>query len=384
VTFIFVRIVCIVDITATSDAGPWRPPNPGWRQVAGAAVCQSNATGQTGEGSRLDEIKEWEKDVPADLRPAVAHLRESFDEVHFACSETTRRFCYAALHDEPPYDPTREYFLYLMAMRRGLGSLGSQRFAELAYSKVPPAIFKAYFDLYVEWMSAKALTILSDLVAIGRANEERLGTSALPWAEGQARHLIRSHRQDIQSWVQAVCDGQVHSRGDDPEEILFGRKWRAPSLIIMVPSRYQPYEADKAWDRNPPETSAKWLESFADDYVRHLEGKVKKFLGMAMLESAKQPPARQPSALQQSTPTPNHPEMGTRVSTPPQPTPNAIRREARKLETDAKYRRWQAEYRRLKRRRKGMSDVWYSQQIASMPIADGSSAETIRKQMTEK
>lgn len=332
----------------------------------------------------MDELGEWEEDVAADLRRPVAHLRETFDEAHWGYGETTRRFCYAALHEALPDDPTREYFLYLMAMRRGLGSLASQRFVERAHSKVPPAIFKAYFDLYVEWMTAKALVILNDLVAIGRANEERLAGSALSWAEGQARHLIRSHRQDIQRWVQDVCDRQVHAPGDDPEEAFYWRKWQAPSLIIMVPSRYQPYEAEKAWNRNPPETSAKWLESFADHYVRHLEGKVKKVLGMTMLESAKQPSARPPSAVQQNTETPNQPERRMRVSTPPQPPPNTIRREARKLETEAKYRRWRAEYRRLKRRRKGMSDVWYSEQIARMPIADGSSAETIRKHMAEK
>jgi hypothetical protein len=333
---------------------------------------------------RLDDPGDWEEDVPANLRPAVAYLRKSFDEAHWGCGETTRRFCYAALHEAPPDDPTREYFLYLMAMRRSLDALGSQRFAERAYSKVPPAIFKAYFDLYVECMSSKALAILNDLVAIGRANGERLGSSALPWAEGQARHLIRSHRQDIQRWIQDVCDRQVHSPGDDPEEAFYWRKWQAPSLIIMVPSRYQPYEAEKAWERNPPETSTKWLESFADYYVRHLAGKVKKVLGMAILEAAKQPPARTPSVLQQSTLIPNQSESGTRVSTPPQPPQNTIRREARKLATEAKYRRWQAEYRRLKRRRKGESGVWYAQQIAKLPIADGSSAETIRKHMAEK
>jgi hypothetical protein len=66
----------------------------------------------------LDDPGDWEEDVPANLRPAVAYLRKSFDEAHWGCGETTRRFCYAALHEAPPDDPTREYFLYLMAMRR--------------------------------------------------------------------------------------------------------------------------------------------------------------------------------------------------------------------------------------------------------------------------
>ena len=63
-------------------------------------------------------------------------------------------------------------------------------------------------------------------------------------------------------------------------------------------------------------------------------------------------------------------------------TPSNMRREARKLKTQALHARWQREYRELKKRRPGMSDVWYSQQIARLDIAMEKSAETIRKQMT--
>jgi hypothetical protein len=62
-------------------------------------------------------------------------------------------------------------------------------------------------------------------------------------------------------------------------------------------------------------------------------------------------------------------------------TPSNARREARKLETQALRERWRKEYRALKKRRSGMSDVWYSQQIARMGIAESRSAETIRKHM---
>ena len=57
-------------------------------------------------------------------------------------------------------------------------------------------------------------------------------------------------------------------------------------------------------------------------------------------------------------------------------TPSNARREARKLETQALHESWRKEYRALKQRRPGMSDVWYSQQIAKTEIAQGRSAET--------
>lgn len=62
-------------------------------------------------------------------------------------------------------------------------------------------------------------------------------------------------------------------------------------------------------------------------------------------------------------------------------TPTTTRREARKLATQAMYTDWQRAYRDLKRKRPGMGDVWYSQQIAKMDLAKGRDAETIRKHM---
>ncbi len=65
----------------------------------------------------------------------------------------------------------------------------------------------------------------------------------------------------------------------------------------------------------------------------------------------------------------------------PRYTPKNARREARKLETHDLHLRWRKEYRALRLRRPEMSDVWYSEQIAKSEIAQGRSAETIRKHM---
>lgn len=62
-------------------------------------------------------------------------------------------------------------------------------------------------------------------------------------------------------------------------------------------------------------------------------------------------------------------------------TPSSARRDARKLETQALRKSWRKEFRAVKKRRPGMSDVWYSQQIAKLDIAEGRNAETIRKHM---
>jgi len=65
----------------------------------------------------------------------------------------------------------------------------------------------------------------------------------------------------------------------------------------------------------------------------------------------------------------------------PRYTPSNIKREARKQDTQAMYESWKKAYRKLKKQRRDMSDVWYSQQISKMDIAKGRNAETIRKKM---
>ena len=66
----------------------------------------------------------------------------------------------------------------------------------------------------------------------------------------------------------------------------------------------------------------------------------------------------------------------------PRYTPSNARREARKLDTQARHERWRKAYRELKKKQRlKMSDVWYSRQIAKGEIADGRSADTIRKHM---
>ena len=66
----------------------------------------------------------------------------------------------------------------------------------------------------------------------------------------------------------------------------------------------------------------------------------------------------------------------------PRYTPSNARREARKLDTQARHEGWRKAYIELKKKqRPKMSDVWYSQQIAKGEIADGHSADTIRKHM---
>ena len=59
----------------------------------------------------------------------------------------------------------------------------------------------------------------------------------------------------------------------------------------------------------------------------------------------------------------------------------SAKREAAKLDTQARYASWQKAYRALRKKRANELDVWYSPQIAKTPIAQDRDARTIKKKM---
>ena len=149
-------------------------------------------------------------------------------------------------------------------------------------------------------------------------------------------------------------------------------------FLIMKPSLSQPFDPATLWERENVESSLQLLEHFTEHYVLHLEVRLRRAAGDAALALAKQPRPIETSTSGNSS---REERPATTATTGNGYTPNNARREARKLDTEAKYANWRKAYRRLVKSHPNMSDVWYSQKIAKMDIATGSSPETIRKNM---
>ena len=62
-------------------------------------------------------------------------------------------------------------------------------------------------------------------------------------------------------------------------------------------------------------------------------------------------------------------------------TPSTDKREASKRKTQAMYQDWNDAYLKLRKKKPGNSDVWYSQQIARMPVGQGKSYRYILRKM---
>jgi hypothetical protein len=114
------------------------------------------------------------------------------------------------------------------------------------------------------------------------------------------------------------------------------------------------------------------LKAFAEHYVLHLEVMLRKLAGDAALQLAKQPKPVLHNGSDNAT---QVVQPATATTKDKIYTPTNARREARKRDTQAKYARWKRAYRRLIKRRPDASDVWCSEQIARMDIAEDSRAE---------
>lgn len=335
-----------------------------------------------------ENAEEWDKNVPADLIPAIKALRKSFDDAHWQCERVTEILCFSQLHPGIADEDVKEYIVPLQQLKLIVGRAATHRFHEMLKQGTPPAIFKGFYDLYLDGTTVQALSVFRDLAEIGRANEKRLGNPHLEWAASQTKHMIRSNNHLIDIWVRDVCDKQPYDPNEDVEEQIVWMKWQAPRLLTMKPARFRPYVAGTDWERLDAETSLGLRKAFVQDYVLHLEGQLDRVVGQAAVELAKQPKSTQSGAADRNS-SQSAPGMRTPVSQHAEGVtsgdnrykPSKARREARKLNTQDKYKSWQREYHAWKKKRPEMSDVWYSQQIAKLDIAKGSSAETIRKHM---
>jgi hypothetical protein len=232
--------------------------------------------------------------VPAELLAAVEHLRKSFDTIHFQFGWTTEQLCFWWLHAQTPKTGTRnlhEYVEALPQLKERVGVAASKRFEKMLARATPPAIFKAFYDLYMDGLRFQIQLIFKGLLHMALANGKNLPLGSVEWAKRISEELIDDHRHKIPMWIKGVCDEQPYDRDEDMEEQIFWRKWLAPNLLVMEPSRYAVYESERAWDRVDQETSLSWLDAFRDDYSLVLKIEVKNLAGTAALQQAMASPA---------------------------------------------------------------------------------------------
>ena len=323
------------------------------------------------------------KGLPEELAPAIKALKESLHHAHRKCGRITELFCYNQLHPGEKWAEVEEHkpaFRKLMAI---VGPTIGPSYNQKIGTGTLPAVFSAMLDLYMAGVTVQAIQMFRDLVEIGRVHEGQLAKPPVQWAHDLTLEFVRFFENSVKMWVRAVCDPQddVDHDPNDPYILMLGRTWCAPLLIVMRPSCAMPYDPERLWERTDRETTKRWLNSFAEMSTIQVELAIDPLSEAEVVKLAKQPkPVQHDATGNDSQPT----SQPTATTASTRATPTNARREANKLDTQAKYKSWQKEYRALKQSHPDHSDVWYSLKIAKMAIAKGSSAETIRKHMKRK
>lgn len=227
--------------------------------------------------------------VPAELIPAIQQIHIKFERAHWQFGWFPQNLCYSGLHpDEPGYE-TANHLKALEELKLAVGAATAQSFDDLLAQDTAPACFKAYFTLFSEGVARIVPVIFRDLVDVAGAHQQLLNARPLEWANLQAQRMIRSKQPAIEKWVKEVCEKQVFDRTDDPEEHVYWRKWRAPMLLFMKPSRSEPYEASRVWESANAKASLECLTFFSGHHVGQSIEWLKNAEGEANLEEAKRP-----------------------------------------------------------------------------------------------
>ena len=316
--------------------------------------------------------------LPDELVPAVEALDKTLDDAHFKCGKITEIFCYSLLHPGENLAETEQYKLALMQLKVMAGPAATEVCHQHLRTGTAPAFFHAMNELYMAGVTVQAIQVFDDLLAIGKANADQVGKPYIQWAHDLTLELAEKYENRVKFWIRAVCDPPDYGTDlnwDDRDEIIMGKTWCAPMLLVMEPSRLMPFDAARQWERVDRETSKQWLNSFAEMFTIHIKIHIDRLAGEKTVELAKQPkPAPQPK-----TEVPNSDAQAQTDLAQGTAAKVNVKQEYRKRKTKERNRKLRSEFQKLKKRKPGMSGVWYSQHLSNSEIAGGLDAETIRR-----
>jgi pyrimidine deaminase RibD-like protein len=284
-----------------SDMREWRQ-DVGWRRGAQSAravlLYQTQQIEEVSFG-RLsspivliaDAVEDWQAITPADLVPAIEHIRTTFDESVWKCSEVTKKLCFAALHPDDKDIDLQPYEAALVSYRTIIGPRAAQQFDNDRGPGTPPAIFHAFLQALAAGIRTEVGRLFNDVLQIGTAHMEGLKQHPADWAKSHLAMLINGNKHTVGLWIQSVCDKQDYTRParteQEFEDLIHWRDWRAPKLIYMRPSGNLPYDPATAWTREDEQVTEKLLESLSARIVQSLGFELDTLAGRAHVELAK-------------------------------------------------------------------------------------------------
>lgn len=310
--------------------------------------------------------------MPPRLASAVTHITRNFHETERLYGQLTSFFCRNELHPIPLDDHFAMSLSNFKKLKESTGAAATEQLSETIAQKTAPAFIKGYFCFYF-WCAIKhAVDSYKELLEVARANQRSLGENPDAWAISCIREVIKDSRFYAESWLQSVCDNRTYRPSASKGEVLMVKAWRPPLLCLMSPFGRLPFKEKVAWERTNEKVGSKVMAFVADTYETNVLSRVEQVARTEEFNALK-------NADNLKEPLADIASLG-RSKQPPS-TKLHVGREVRRNKTLAMHRAWQKEYRKLQKRRPGMSDVWYSKKIAESAAGEDRGSETIRKQM---
>ena len=233
---------------------------------------------------------DWREQTPSELTEAVAHLREQYDDSSWEINTVTQKLCYRALHPQEEVKDLQEYERAFEQMARSLKRDDIVSFLHKKQHGTEPAFFSAHYSVRQTFLRSLLAGTTEELLSIANVQRNLLSAAPPNWVNAQVQNLIDQEIWRTPSWVKSVCDIQSSDPDHDLDEAIDWRRWRAPFFLVMTPSRMQPFEPDRSWERQDEVTTERWLDRFAEDIILSLERVLRGSVGRAHLAELKQTP----------------------------------------------------------------------------------------------
>src|ERR1035437_8591039 len=285
--------------------------------------------------------------TPPKLVPAVIHVTRNFHEADRLYGQLTSFFCRSELHPIPIDDHFAISLQNFRKLKQSIGAEASELLLETIAQKTAPAFIKGYFIFYLSCAIAHARDSYKELINVARANAKSLDEKPSAWVIACMRQMITDSRFYAESWLQCVCDNRTYRPAAVNNDVQLEKSWRPPTLCVMSPFGFLPFKEKIAWDRNSEKVGTLVQTFVADKYEEHVLYHVERLAATEEFKALKigdlitMPPVGISSVDASNEP------LSPKVH---------IGREARRNQTQAMYRAWQGEYRKLKKKHQKMSE----------------------------
>lgn len=227
---------------------------------------------------------DWEDITPAQLKPAIEHVRKQFESAKWQLGMRIECGCYLALHPDLIMEPKfKGGFDNLIPVNR------RPAWKKFYASATESQIFKLWGDQLGEGLAELVVDPFNSFLRIGLAQKTMLPLEPVEWAKTLVRDLLYALEWTLPHKIKEMCDEQK-GRIDFASEHFLAYcawvYWRAPRFIHMQPSGNTPHDPETAWEREDEDLTERLLHGLTERIIDPARFKLNDLAGEAYVSLA--------------------------------------------------------------------------------------------------